>query len=49
MVLAKGGGSHTFQSKFAVFPGDNYEEHLNIVTGGGLNLTGKKQKNPHLS
>ncbi|GIO24170.1 glycoside hydrolase family 3 N-terminal domain-containing protein [Oceanobacillus sp. J11TS1] len=33
--------SHLFQGKYAVFPGDNYEEHVHVFTDGGLNLTGE--------
>ena len=33
--------SHTFEGKYAVFPGDNYEEHVQVFTDGGLNLTGE--------
>lgn len=35
--------SHQFQGKYAVFPGDNYKEHLQVFDGG-LNLSGKTEE-----
>jgi len=36
--------SHGFQGKYAVYPGNNYEEHLSVFLKGGLKLSGKTEK-----
>lgn len=36
--------AHTFEGKFGIYPGDNFEEHLSIFTEGGMNLSGETEK-----